>query len=64
MHDIDNSSASIGTILRRAQRQLVVKRCAYVLVVMVLIAAVAYLYLMGYIDILIDKFYHMEERIS
>lgn len=55
----DDTVVPVGTVLRRAQRQLVLRRWLYATLIILLITVVAYLYLMGYVDILVDKFYSL-----
>lgn len=55
----DDTVVPVGTVLRRAQRQLVLRRWLYATLIILLITVIAYLYLMGYVDILLDKFYSL-----
>ncbi len=55
----DATVVPVGTVLRRAQRDLFFRRCLYAMFIILLVTAIAYFAIMGYIDILLDKFYSL-----
>ena len=54
-----DESVSIGTVLRRAKKNLFFKRCLIGIFIVLLITLVVCLFLLGYVDLLMDKFYSL-----
>ncbi len=57
--DSKNAEISLGDTLRKAKRDLFFTRCVYGILIVLIVTALVALYLLGYVDMLIDWFYSL-----
>ncbi len=57
--DKASASVGIGEVMKKAQKELVFKRITYVILALLLITFIAYAVVMGYAEMLVDRFFSL-----